>query len=161
MTLRVGVPSVSGGSGVGRVSGWRLIALWRFPPEAPSSWHPFSLPAAACCAGIGLATCWLLPQIQRINMFLSEMTERRGGGIRIVNMFCLISPLPDLFLIPPLPRPSLTLSNLLWAAAGLLASWASLPAVWRHISILHLYCKSLLIIFHLSRTLAIKPLSLV
>lgn len=86
----------------------RVNCSVRFPPEALFSWHPFSLPAAAFCAGMGLATCWLQPCSQRINMFLSEMTERGGEGSKIVNMVLLISPLPDLFLIPPswvLPQP--------------------------------------------------------
>lgn len=107
MTFGVAVSFVSGASGVGRVSGWGLIALCDSHLKL-FSWHPFSLPAAAFCAGMGLATCWLQPCSQKINMFLSEMTERGGEGSKIVNMVLLISPLPDLFLIPPswvLPQP--------------------------------------------------------
>lgn len=80
------------------------MALCRFPPEAPSSWHPFSLPAAAFSAGIGLATCWLCSPTQRINVFLSEMKERGGGGSKIINMVLLISRLPDL--VPHFPGSS-------------------------------------------------------
>lgn len=101
------------------------MALCRFPPEAPSSGHPFSLPAAASSAGIGLATCWLCSSTQRINVFLSEMKERGGGESKIVNMVLLISRLPDLvptFLGPPRP-PKPTVSSC-WPPGpmGLLAS---------------------------------------
>ena len=52
------------------------------------------------------------------------MTERGGGGSKIVNMVLLISPLPDPFLIPPswvLPQPSQI------RCEQLLASWPDGP----------------------------------
>lgn len=57
--------------------------------------------------------------------------------------------------LPPSPLKPLG------AAAVRLVALAYLSAVWCHLSILHLSCKSLMIEFHISRTPSVKPLSLV
>lgn len=84
--------------------GWRGTAC-AFPPEASSV--SFFSPSSCLWAGIGLTTCWLQLQTQRITVFLSEMTEKGEREVKLLAWFCLslsfqASSDPPLFPDPPL-----------------------------------------------------------
>lgn len=80
-------------------------------------------PSSCLCAGIGLTTCWLYLQTQRINVFLSETTGKGECGSEIVSMVLLISLLPDFFW-SPIPGPP---SHSQIHCEQLLAPWSDGP----------------------------------
>jgi hypothetical protein len=119
----------------------------------------FFSPSSCRCAGLGLTTCWLQLQTQRINVLFAEMTEKGEREVTLLAWFFL-SLFFKTFSDPPFldPPPILKFAvSSCWPPGPMV----SVPAVWRHTSISHLSCKSLLIRFHISRALAIKLLSLV
>lgn len=122
------------------------------PSVAATAFSPTALPLLYHLLVDTFSQAALSPR--RLDQFISEITK----GCKILKWLVLLSgahPQPPEQLPPPTP------SKPLGAAAVRLAALASLSAVWCHPSIFHLSCKSLMIKFHVSRTLAVKPLSLV
>lgn len=124
MTLGVVDSFVSGASGVGHVSGWRSIAVCRFPPEDPLSWHSFSLQQLPLVQG------WALPPVVYsltlrglICSYLKWQKEEEGEA-KLLTWFSLSLLSQILFWSPPswvLLQPSQI------RCEQLLASWPDGP----------------------------------